>query len=553
MDVKSAFLYGKIEEEVYVCQPPGFEDPDFPDRVYKVEKALYGLHQASRAWYGTLSTYLLDNRFQRRTIDKTLFIKRNKDDILLVQVYVDDITFGSIKKSLCIEFKKMMHKKFQMSFIGEFTFFLRLQVKQNKDGIFINQDKYVTKILKKFGFTDIKTASTPMETQKPLLKDEDVYACARYQVNPKVSHLYLVAYTDRDYAEASLERKSTTRADDAINEEMDDSLATPNEAGSLGTTSGGGTKRQDTIRDTIAQTRLQLKELMELCTNLQQRVLDLENAKNAQAQEITSLKLRVKRLEKKRVSRTHKLKRLYRVGSSRRVESSEDEGLGNQEDVSKQWRKIANIDVDEGITLVDDTQERYGDDMFDTGVLDDEEVFKGQDVDETRNVAEEEVNTTDPVTTASGVVIIASVEVPVVKQELEKGTTTTTTTAATIIIAASTRPKVKAIIIQEQVQAPTPTVSSQQSSHVKDKGKAKMVEPKPVKKMSKKDQIMLDEELALKLQAKEEEEERLAREIAQQVEEVNISWDNMQAMIDVDYQMAQRVEAQEQEELSIEE
>ncbi|GKD39506.1 hypothetical protein Tco_1259713 [Tanacetum coccineum] len=342
-------------------------------------------------------------------------------------------------------------------------------------------------------------------------------------------------------------------ADDAINEEMDDSLATPNEAGSLGTTSGGGTKRQDTIRDTIAQTRLQLKELMELCTNLQQRVLDLENAKNAQAQEITSLKLRVKRLEKKRVSRTHKLKRLYRVGSSRRVESSEDEGLGNQEDVSKQWRKIANIDVDEGITLVDDTQERYGDDMFDTGVLDDEEVFKGQDVDETRNVAEEEVNTTDPVTTASGVVIIASVEVPVVKQELEKGTTTTTTTAATIIIAASTRPKVKAIIIQEQVQAPTPTVSSQQSSHVKDKGKAKMVEPKPVKKMSKKDQIMLDEELALKLQAKEEEEERLAREIAQQVEEVNISWDNMQAMIDVDYQMAQRVEAQEQEELSIEE
>ncbi|GKA50312.1 putative ribonuclease H-like domain-containing protein, partial [Tanacetum coccineum] len=211
MDVKSAFLYGKIEEEVYVCQPPGFEDPDFPDRVYKVEKALYGLHQASRAWYGTLSTYLLDNRFQRRTIDKTLFIKRNKDDILLVQVYVDDITFGSIKKSLCIEFKKMMHKKFQMSFIGEFTFFLRLQVKQNKDGIFINQDKYVTKILKKFGFTDIKTASTPMETQKPLLKDEDVYACARYQVNPKVSHLYLVAYTDRDYAEASLERKSTTR------------------------------------------------------------------------------------------------------------------------------------------------------------------------------------------------------------------------------------------------------------------------------------------------------------------------------------------------------
>ncbi|GKA75094.1 putative reverse transcriptase domain-containing protein [Tanacetum coccineum] len=137
MDVKSDFLYGKIEEEVYVCQPPGFEDPDFPGRVYKVEKALYGLHQAPRAWYETLSTYLLNNGFQRGTIDKTLFIKRVKGDILLVQVYVDDIIFGSIKKSLCTEFEKTMHKNFQMSSMGEFTFFLGLQVKQKEDGIFI--------------------------------------------------------------------------------------------------------------------------------------------------------------------------------------------------------------------------------------------------------------------------------------------------------------------------------------------------------------------------------------------------------------------------------
>ncbi|GKD79897.1 putative ribonuclease H-like domain-containing protein [Tanacetum coccineum] len=173
MDVKSDFLYGKIEEEVYVCQPPGFEDPDFPDRVYKVEKALYGLHQAPRAWYETLSTYLLDNGFQRGKIDKTLFIRRDKGDILLVQVYVDDIIFGSTKKSLCTEFEKMMHKKFQMSSMGELTFFLGLQVKQKEDEIFISQDKYVTEILKKFGFTDVKTASTPIETQKPLLKDDD--------------------------------------------------------------------------------------------------------------------------------------------------------------------------------------------------------------------------------------------------------------------------------------------------------------------------------------------------------------------------------------------
>ncbi|GJU41387.1 retrovirus-related pol polyprotein from transposon TNT 1-94 [Tanacetum coccineum] len=164
MDVKSVFLYGKIEEEVYVCQPPRFEDPDFPDRVYKVEKALYGLHQAPRSWYETLSTYLLDNGFQRGKTDKTLFIKMYKGDILLVQVYVDDIIFGSTKKELCIAFEKLMHEKFQMSSMGELTFFLGLQVKQKKDGIFISQDKYVDEILKKFGFTEVKTASTPMET-----------------------------------------------------------------------------------------------------------------------------------------------------------------------------------------------------------------------------------------------------------------------------------------------------------------------------------------------------------------------------------------------------
>ncbi|GJU67951.1 putative ribonuclease H-like domain-containing protein, partial [Tanacetum coccineum] len=210
MDVKSAFLYGKIEEEVYVCQPLGFKDPDFPEKVYKVEKALLDCIMLLEAWH--------------------------KGDILLVQVYVDDIIFGSTKKELCNAFEKLMHEKFQMSSMGELTFFLGLQVQQKKDGIFISQDKYVEEILKKFRFTEVKTASTPMETQKPLLKDEDVCACARYQVNPKVSHLHavkrifrylkgqpklglwypkdspfdLVAYTDSDYAGASLDRKSTT-------------------------------------------------------------------------------------------------------------------------------------------------------------------------------------------------------------------------------------------------------------------------------------------------------------------------------------------------------
>ncbi|GJY98315.1 putative ribonuclease H-like domain-containing protein [Tanacetum coccineum] len=265
MDVKSAFLYGTIEEEVYVWQPPGFEDPQFSDKVYKVEKALYGPHQAPKAWYETLSTYLLENGFRRGTINKTLFIKKDKDDILLVQVYVDDIIFGSTKKSLCVEFEQMMHKRFQMSSMGELIFFLGLQMKQKDDGIFIIQDKYVADILKKFHFATLKITSTLIETNKALLKNEEtedvdvhfyrsmigslmylttsrpaimfvVCACARFQVTPKVSHLHVVkrifrylkgqpelglwypidspfaleAFLDSDYAGASLDRKSTT-------------------------------------------------------------------------------------------------------------------------------------------------------------------------------------------------------------------------------------------------------------------------------------------------------------------------------------------------------
>ncbi|GJU07957.1 putative ribonuclease H-like domain-containing protein [Tanacetum coccineum] len=146
--LKSAFLYGKIDEEVYVSQPPGFLDPKYPQKVYKVVKALYGLHQAPRAWYATLSTFLLKNGYRRGTIDKTLFIKKDKHDIILVQVYVDDIIFGSTKKSWCDEFEALMKSKFQMSSMGELTFFLGLQVKQKADGIFISQDKYVAEILK---------------------------------------------------------------------------------------------------------------------------------------------------------------------------------------------------------------------------------------------------------------------------------------------------------------------------------------------------------------------------------------------------------------------
>ncbi|GJT38464.1 putative ribonuclease H-like domain-containing protein [Tanacetum coccineum] len=203
MDVKSAFLYGQIEEEIYVCQPPGFKDLDHPDKVYKVVKALYGLHQAPRAWYDTLANYLLCNGFQRGKINQTLFIKRQKGHILLVQVYVDDIIFGSTKKELCDEFEKLM-----------------------KD--------------KKFNYTDVKSASTPTDLEKPLVQDGDaanvdehryrsVIGSLMYLTTSRPDIIYLkgkpslglwyskdspfelVAYTDSDYAGATQDRKSTTR------------------------------------------------------------------------------------------------------------------------------------------------------------------------------------------------------------------------------------------------------------------------------------------------------------------------------------------------------
>nr|GFA77052.1 retrovirus-related Pol polyprotein from transposon TNT 1-94 [Tanacetum cinerariifolium] len=166
MDVKSAFLYGKIAEEVYVTQPRGFEDPDHLKEVYKVVKALYGLHQALRAWYERLSTFLLKHRYRRGTIDKTLFIKKYSKYIMLVQVYIEDIIFGSTRKDWCEEFETLMQSEFQMSSMEPFTFFLGLQVDQRPDGIFIHQEQYVADILKKFDLDNSKLASTPFEPQK---------------------------------------------------------------------------------------------------------------------------------------------------------------------------------------------------------------------------------------------------------------------------------------------------------------------------------------------------------------------------------------------------
>ncbi|GJW68743.1 hypothetical protein Tco_0123167 [Tanacetum coccineum] len=307
----------------------------------------------------------------------------------------------------------------------------------------------------------------------------------------------------------SLERAATTATSldaeqDRGNINKTQSKATLNEPSSLGTSSGSGPRRQETTRDTIAQTGFD---------NVSKTSNDslLAGVNTPRTQKITSLKRKVKRLEKKGGSRTYGLKRLYKVGLSRRVESSEDKGLG-EEDASKQGR-IADNDADARINLVS-TYFDADTDMF--GVHD----LVGNEVVVETEVASKDVNlSVDEVTLAQALAALKSV-----------------------------KPKA------DKEQAPTPTVSSQQPSQVKvqDKGKGKMVEPE--KLIKKKELSRLDEEIASKLQAKFNEEVRLAREKAKKEEEANIvSWDNVQAMIDVDYQMAQQMQAEEHEKLSIEE
>nr|GEY13034.1 hypothetical protein [Tanacetum cinerariifolium] len=153
------------DEEVYVNQPDGFVDPYHPDQVYRLKKALYGLKQAPRAWYDKLSIFLVSKGFSKGSIDPTLFITKHRKDILLVQIYVDDIIFGSTNPKLSKRFKKLMHGKFEMSMIGELKFFLGIQIHQSPRGIFINQVKYAQEILIKHGMTSCDSIGTPMATK----------------------------------------------------------------------------------------------------------------------------------------------------------------------------------------------------------------------------------------------------------------------------------------------------------------------------------------------------------------------------------------------------
>ncbi|GKD69776.1 retrovirus-related pol polyprotein from transposon TNT 1-94 [Tanacetum coccineum] len=221
IDVKTAFLNGILCEEVYVSQPDRFMDQDNPNHVYKLKKALYGLKQAPRAWYDLLSKFLLSQEFSKGTVDPTLFIRRQGKDILLVQIYVDDIIFASTTPELCDQFSKIMCSKFKMSMMGKISFFLGLQISQSPRGIFINQSKYALESLKKYGMESSDPVDTPMVEKSKLDEDTQgkavdpthyrgmvgtlmyltasrldltfvVCMCARYQAKPTEKHLHAV-------------------------------------------------------------------------------------------------------------------------------------------------------------------------------------------------------------------------------------------------------------------------------------------------------------------------------------------------------------------------
>jgi hypothetical protein len=221
MDVKSAFLNGFTNELFYVDQPLRFEDPRYPNHVYRLSKVLYELKQAPRAWYERLWDFLIKKGFTIGKVDTTLFTKKLDGEIFICQVYVDDIIFGSINEDYCKEFDELMSKKFEMSMIGELTFFLGFQVKKMRERIFISQENYTKDLLKRFKMDECKPIKTPMPSNGHLDLDEggksvdqtlyrsmigsllylttsrpdimfSVCMCVRFQASPKEAHLVTV-------------------------------------------------------------------------------------------------------------------------------------------------------------------------------------------------------------------------------------------------------------------------------------------------------------------------------------------------------------------------
>jgi hypothetical protein len=174
MDVKSAFLNGELEEEVYIEQPEGFQLSENIDYVCKLKKALHGLKEAPRAWYSRLDNYLQQAGFKKGSEEKNLYIKVSQGNILLVEVYVDDIIFCIDDDRLRQKFAKDLHNEFEMSLLGELSFFLGFQIRQRNQGIFISQTNYIREMIKRLGMEDCKPIITPMQTSCKLIKDDDL-------------------------------------------------------------------------------------------------------------------------------------------------------------------------------------------------------------------------------------------------------------------------------------------------------------------------------------------------------------------------------------------
>nr|GEU64559.1 copia protein [Tanacetum cinerariifolium] len=552
MDVKSAFLYDTIEQEVYVCQPPGFEDLHFPNKKMDLEEAL----------------------------DKTLFIKKDRGDILLVQVYVDDIIFGSTKKFLCDEFEQMMHTRFQTSSMRELTFFLRLQVNQKDDGIFINQDKYVADILKKFYFTNVKTASTPIEPNKALIKDVnaedvdvhlyrsmigsltylttsrpdimfDVCVCARFQVTPKTSHLHdvkricrylkgqpklglwyprdspfnLEAFFDSDYAGASLDRKSTTRGCQFLGKRLNKAVwidlfwtsakvKTVNEYVRLQALIDGkkvimneasirrdlrlddaeGTSFSGVITPLFETMMVQAPEEVDKIPTDNQDTPILSQPSSSQPQR--KHKSRRKQRKETKTNQAAEIEKL-----KKRVKKLEGKKKKTTQGLKRLYKgRIAKIDADKDLSLINETTQDHGrinEDLFRVNNLHDDEVVV--------DVLAREKEDADLTTTTTDDELTLAQTLIEIKATKPKALTT----------AISTRPKEKGIIMQEPTETPSPKplVSSQQPSQLKDKGKAKMVETE--RPLKSKELIMMDEQIArdleAQMQADLEEKQRIAK------------------------------------------
>nr|GEY54284.1 putative ribonuclease H-like domain-containing protein [Tanacetum cinerariifolium] len=505
MDVKSAFLYRKIEKEVYVFQPPGYEDPDFSAKVYKVEKALYELHQAPRAWYETLLTYSIDNGFHKGQINKTLLIKGHKDDILLVQVYVDDIILVNQEriKSMIRSWMYLTASKPDITFavyacarfqvtpktlhLHAMKRILRYLKGQPKLGLWYHRDSPfdLESIIGGCQFLGKRLISWHCKKQTILAnstsKAEYVAAasCCGHVLwipNQMLGYGFNLIYTKINIDNKNDAEGTVCLSNNAIFKGLARMGKHKPRRKQRKVTEVPHTEPQ--VKERVptpsydplpsGEDRLQLNELMDICTKLSDMVLSLEQTSTNQAAEIKKLKKRVKKLKEKKKKRAHGLKR----------------------------RRIAEIDANEDLFLIDETAQYQGgikdQDLFGVYDLDGDEVFV--DVTTSKNV-EQDATVAESV---EGIVVATTLQIS--KDEL--------TLDQTLMEIKAAKPKAKGD---------------------KDKGKGIMVESEKPLKM--KDQIALDEEVArkpeAKMKAKMDEEERIAREKNEENKVVIKEWDKL--------------------------